>query len=295
MSRGVVTMKTGLARKLFTIVSIAAAIYTILEIVMQSFGTSICATEGCRVVSAHTRFGDISILVIGLVMFVSLAVLNILDDRLLDGRYGNIINILLISALAAEGFFTGYQAFHVKTPCVFCLSIFAVVLILSVLRLLSGEKAVLAGFASLAAVFVFLYLVLPAGTTEQLPLDARLILFYSEDCRHCAEIKKKMDDAGIKAEYLKSREYAGLLRAAGIEHVPTLLVNEPYQKVFLTGKESIECFLFDKDKKGRVSRPVEKGDAGSAGLPDMPSHIEIFTPSQDPGICKEGGQKEECK
>ncbi len=289
-------MKTDIAKKLFTWVSICAAIYTIIEMVMQSFGSSICATEGCKVVSSHTRFGDMPILVIGLGLFVSLAVLNVLDSRLLSGRYGNIIDILLIAGLGAEGFFTGYQAFHIKTPCVFCLSIFGLVLLLAILRFMSGEKAVLAGLVSFAAVFLLLYLVLPAGGIGQLPRDARLMLFYSEDCRHCAEIKKKMEEAGIKAEHLKAGEYADFLKAAGIEHVPTLLVNEPYRKLYLTGKETIECFLFDEEDKKGASAPKYKGSSREAGPVNiLDGQPEIFTPSDDPGVCSENTQKEECK
>lgn len=296
MRGGVVTMKTDLAKKLFTWVSIGAAIYTIIEMVMQSFGSSICATEGCKVVSSHTRFGDMSILVIGLGLFVTTAILNIQDVRLLNGRYGNIIDILLIAGLSAEGFFTGYQAFHIKTPCIFCLSIFGLVLLLSILRLMSGEKAVLAGFVSFAVVFVFLYLVLPAGAGRQLPRDAGLILFYSEDCRHCAEIKKKMDEAGIKAEHLKAGEYADFLKAAGIEHVPTLLVNEPYRKLFLTGEETIECFLFDKDdRKGASVQKYKRSDRKAESMNMLEGPLQIFTPSGDPGVCSEDVKQEECK
>lgn len=282
------------ARKSFTIVSIAAAIYTIAEIIMQSLGTSICPTEGCRVVSAHTRFGDISILLLGLVVFVSLGVLSILERMSLGSSYGTIINIILIASLAAEGFFTGYQAFHVKIPCLFCLSILAIIVVLALLRLLSGERSVIAGYVSFAAVFVFLYLVLPAGTTESVPTDSRLILFYSDGCRHCTELRKEMEHRGISAVHLNVSGYSNLLKSFGIEHVPTLLVNEPYQRLFLTGREPIERFLFGKETAGKKqdAQKHHKATQKAPSLDILNTPIELFMPSVEPGVCK---QLEECK
>lgn len=281
-------------RKLFTIISIVAAVYTSVEIFMQFLNTSICVTEGCKLVSAHTRFGDISILIIGLGIFVLLAILSIMENRSMNSTLRNVINILLISALSAEGFFTGYQAFHIKTLCLFCLSIFGIVLLLSIIRFLSGEKILSAGFVSFITVFGFLYLVLPAGITEKLPQEANLILFYSNDCRHCIEIKNRIDEAGIKVELLKASEYGAFLKTAGIEHVPTLLINEPYQKVFLIGKESIERFLFKKDNK--TDKTLKRKNL------HIKEELDIFTPTErifmtpdEVGACKEGQQTEECE
>lgn len=282
---------------IFLAVCIAASLYTIIEIIMQSMGTSICATEGCALVSSRTRFGDISILVIGLLLFISLAVLQRFEAKTSDSRYGDFMDAILISALAAEGFFTGYQAFHIKTPCIFCLSIFGIILLLGILRLASGRKAMAAGFCAFLSVFAFLYLVLPAGNTQPLPAESRLVLFYSDDCRHCIELKMEIENRRLSVLQVPVKEYADFLKGIGIEHVPTLFVNEPYQKMFLTGKETIECFLFGKEQKS-----PSKGNAGThsaadagngASLPGVfGSQIEIFQPSEDPGVCKE---TEECK
>jgi hypothetical protein len=151
--------------KIFFAVSSLATFLVVTEIVMQAFGKSICPTEGCKVVAEHVRYGDLSILLIGLATFSLLALfsgLGLYTNRVGLERY---INPLLIVSLACEGFFTGYQAFSIHTPCLFCLIIFGIIVILSVLRLAAGEKDLFTGFAALAAVFSMLYLVLPAGVT----------------------------------------------------------------------------------------------------------------------------------
>ena len=170
--------------KAFLAVSSLATLFVITEIVMQLFGKSLCYTEGCKLVSQQVRFGDISILLIGLSTFSLLTFFS--AQSLYRGRknYENYSNILLVASLAAEGFFAGYQAFSIHRACLLCLIIFSLIVILGILRLLSGEREMLAGFAALAAVFCMLYLILPVARTLHLPADNRLILFYSKDCRH---------------------------------------------------------------------------------------------------------------
>lgn len=279
----------------FLVVCIAAVLYTMAEIIMQSIGSSICATEGCALVSSRTRFGDISILLIGLLLFLSMAVLHRLETKASNIRYSDLIDALIIAALAAEGFFTGYQAFHIKTPCAFCLSIFGIILMLGMIRLASGRSTVAAGFGAFISVFAFLYLVLPAGNTLNLPTESRLVLFYSDECRHCIELKMEIENRGLAVLQVPVRGHADFLKAMGIEHVPTLFVNEPYQKMFFTGKETIERFLFGKEKGGASkggSRTNSEVDTGN-GLPGVfTDRIDIFQPSGDPDACKE---TEECR
>lgn len=289
-------------KKIFLAMSSLATIFLLTELIMQSFGKSICQTEGCKVVAQHVRFGDISILLIGLVTFSFLALLSFLDLYLNKTSAGSFINLVLIVSLACEGFFTGYQAFSIHTPCVFCLIILALMAVLGIIRLLAGEKEVLAGFASFIAVFSMLYLVLPATETVVFPEHERLILFYSKECNHCAEVMKEMQENKIPVTHLEVNGYSGFLKSMGIEHVPTLFVNDTYQKVFFTGKDAIRRYLFtcseaakaaekakQKTKAGKTNNPSKTGEAGRP--------LEIFNqqgilspfgaPAPDDGMCKE--------
>lgn len=296
--------KRQLSDKAFLVLSSAATALVLAEIVLQSFGRSICYTEGCKVVAQHVRYGDISVLIIGFMTFLALALLSSLGQYRGWTGAGRFINLILIVSLSCEGFFTGYQAFSIHTPCIFCLIILGIMAVLGILRLLSGERELAAGFASFAAVFAMLYLVLPVTATVDLPKD-RYILFYSKECKHCAEVIAKLEESNIAVQHLDMAGYAAYLNSMGIDHVPTLMVNDPYQKLFITGKDSILRFLLSCNQAHEVTakagRMAKSGSTAAPLPPGMGTPADIFSqpgiltfPSQSPGgeMCK---QDEICK
>ena len=50
-------------------------------------------------------------------------------------------------------------------PCIFCLVVFGLLTTLGLLRLLQGEREIIAGFAAMAGVFSLCYLILPVENT----------------------------------------------------------------------------------------------------------------------------------
>ena len=153
--------KQPLVSKLFLIVSIVGALFVLTEMVLRSFSQSICSAVGCQLVARYARFGDISILLMGFLIFTLLIAFAIMSVKFNKPAFGKYINLILIVSLACEGFFTGFQAFRVNMPCMFCLTVFGLLVILGLLRLLQGEKEIIAGFAAMAGVFSLCYLILP--------------------------------------------------------------------------------------------------------------------------------------
>jgi uncharacterized membrane protein len=242
---------------LFLATAILATVFVSTELVFQSLGKSICPAEGCRMVASYARFGDISILLIGLVIFLSLALLSSMTLYQNRTRLEKYINLILVVALSAEGFFVGYQAFRLHTACVFCLITFGIIILLCLLRLLYGEREVIAGFLSFGAVFALFYLVLPAENTVRMP-SGELVLFYSKDCKYCSAVMKELDANKMKVVHLLAGEYSGLLGNLGIEYVPTLFVNRKNQKMFLIGKEAIDQYLLcnREEEPGEKAGPI---------------------------------------
>lgn len=289
-------------------VSVLAMLFVLTEIVMQFFGTSICYTEGCKVVSQQVRFGEISILLIGFVTFALLALLSSMNRYVISPGMSRFINLILIVSMACEGFFAGYQAFAVRTSCLFCLIVLGLVMLLGIIRFLSGEKELLAGFVSFAAVFAMLYLVLPVSTTVILPESERFVLFYSTECKHCAEVMKDVEENKLPVKHVEVNGYIAALKSMGIDSVPTLYVNDKYQKVFITGKEAIKRYLLAcSEPKKETPEPVKvKPKAGKAGTGTKTGETEttidmfgphgIIPPLGEPpagnGACK---QDEICK
>jgi hypothetical protein len=265
------------SEKMFMTVSVLAMLFVLTEIVMQFFGKSICYTEGCKVVSQQVRFGEISILLIGFLTFALLALLSSMNRYVISPGLSRNINLILIVSLASEGFFAGYQAFSVRTPCLFCLIVLSMIMLLGIIRFLSGEKEVIAGFVSFAAVFSMLYLVVPVNATVSLPENERLILFYSNDCKHCSEVMKDIEENKLSVKHLEVSGYSSVLKSFGIDAVPTLYVNDKYQRVFLTGKEAIRRYLLacSETKKDAAVTVKVRPKAGKASTSPKASETEV--------------------
>lgn len=286
----------------FLIGSALATLLVLVELVLHFYGKSICELQGCKVVAHQLRFGDYSLLIMGLLFFATLTILSVGSGSRRQGWAEGLINPLLIIALASEGYFVGYQVFAVHTLCVFCLVIFGCIVTLGVLRLLAGERALWVGFGCWLAVFSMFYLVLPATTTVTLPTQEPLILFYSKECKHCAEIRKELAEKKITVVHLEIGGYAGYLKSMGIENVPTLLVNERYHKEFLTGTEEIRRYLARREQGNQNAigssevvppspeAPAELFNPAAAfpqpGLLPQPALPAVSTPSDD-GMCKQ--------
>lgn len=239
--------------RLFSGLSLLGVIFLLVEITLQSMGRSVCVSEGCRIVSQHTRFGDISILLLGLLTFVSLAAFSILEVSRDNPAYGRMVDFILVVSLAGEGFLAGYQAFRIGQPCISCLAVLALFVVLGVVRGLGGRKEVAAGFASMVAVFGFFYLILPAGGGPPLPEGYRYVLFSRDGCPHCVTVAKALDDSRIPYVKVPVKEYTSLLRPIGVRHVPTLAVNDPYEKLFLTGERAIGKYIADRVREGSAA------------------------------------------
>ncbi len=287
-----------LSSLLFVIVSGLGSLYILLEAILQSFGKSICATEGCKVVGQVARYGDASMLAIGFGMMAVLFALSFRGLKTVHELREQAVDMLLVAAVAGEGFLTGYQLYHLNAFCLFCLSVLCIYLVLGILRLFSGRTAVLAGFLSLGAILSLLFLILPAGGTP-LPVQDRLVLFYSPDCKHCTEIRREIEAQKLEVTHVKVMEHAATLKNLGIDKVPTLMVNGTYEKIFLTGTEAIRQYL--ASCRSAAHSPVQKkpGAAGTkAGkkavqsappslLPLAPPSDQLFNPAPDEGLCKE--------
>ncbi len=162
------------AGKFFLSISIIGALLILTETVLRFVDKSICPTDGCRLVARHARFGDISILLIGFLTFFLLTLISIININFYKPIFKKFINLILVVSLACEGFFTGYQAFRIYAPCFFCLSVSLLVVILGVIRIVQGEKEVLAGFASMAAIFSLFYLILPTESVKRSEVEQKV-------------------------------------------------------------------------------------------------------------------------
>jgi glutaredoxin len=282
----------------FFIVSTMGALYMLVEAGLQLVGRSVCVSEGCNLAVQLTRFGDFFMVIIGFIALAGLALLSGLNLKRSGAGFDFIINLGLIGTLAAEGFFVGYQLFWLPGICLFCISVFAVIFILGLVRLLAGWKEILFGFAALATVLGIMALVFPPGGNT-FPLDKKMILFYSEDCTHCSELKAEIEEKKLEVFLVHVKEYSAALKNLGVDSVPTLFVNGRYEKLLLSGKEGIRRFLETCQPKpnpqlsGSLVPVLKKEGTGeSRKTESVPLPAPLFAPNQ---IFKPSREEEACK
>lgn len=242
------------------------------ELAMQMLSSSLCGTEGCRIVATHARYGDMTMLLPGMAAFAILASLSAVNLFLRERRLDLFINVALITALSAEGFLVGYQAFRIHTPCLFCLLVFAVFVVLGVMRVAGGHREVISGFAGFIITFSLFYLVLPAASNCDCLQNDRLVLFYSEDCAHCETVKKLCRDCDLHVNEVPAKDHGAFLKSMNIDEAPVLFVNDGPEKRILIGEARITKYLLDNDRNRKMSEWMS----------------EVFTSSAHASTCKVG-------
>jgi len=233
---------------IFFILSLMGVAFIMVELIMSLVNASLCSTEGCQIASKLTRFGTVSILVPGLAVFVVLAVLSARRTSQKRVRYDRTISIILNVALASEGFLTGYQIFRMHTLCAFCLAVFLLLAVLSVLWFIRGHRELAQGAASFVVIFSAFYLILPAvppGCCDgPSPGDSTLTLFYDKSCTSCEDIEMICKACNININKLDAARHLDFFRFLNIDHLPVLVINEDGEKRIIEGRSGIEDYLF---------------------------------------------------
>lgn len=289
--------------KLFSFFSFFGIVLVSVELTLNFFGKKLCQTEGCELVAKQVRYGDWVILVLGLLIFLFIFITYRISlvkikqgDEIKAEFYDRLCSYVLIISLACEGFFTGYQAFRLFTPCYFCLIVFATIVILGLIKLVMGSWELVSGFGALIGVFVLFYLVLPVGTIGKVP-ENNLIIFYSENCKHCKELMKELEEKKLQIPHVLIDDNPNFLKNVGIDKVPVLFINLPGEKRFLVGLSNIRSYLFpepekkDKKKERVINKKATvKKQTEQKSILDLAPTSPLLKPPDD--ACDE--RKENC-
>lgn len=231
-------------------ININAVIYLIgfllisIEIIFQLIGKTLCITEGCRVVESFVKGGDILLLILGLILFSILFFLSL--NKLLE-RFRIIKeymhSLVLIMALSGQGYLLSFQSFVVKEFCVFCITVFTVLFISCILRLLQKRLELAFAFTSFLSVFLITYFVnLEIG---RIP-SSQYVLVYSKDCPHCEEVIQFCKSHSISVQTVEAKNLRSTLQSLKIEAVPVLFCDEGGTKKFIIGQDNIKQYLLTK-------------------------------------------------
>jgi len=261
--------------------SFLAGIFIALQIVfIISKGEAFCLNDGCRVVEKLTVVPPLYINLAGLLYFTVLFCVSRRSRRSKSGRSGTGLDhphLLLLLGLAVEGVLLSYQLFVIRTLCSYCLVIFAVILVLNILRGWQQIRygvplfgVMLASFAVLnfspASLLALRSENLASGTyaVKRCAVPTRkLYFFFSSDCPHCKNVLKVLENCNscefhfnpIDANQtlgISELEYSPsyspslnrlVLSMLNISTIPVLLVQNQDGLTFIKGEESIIRFV----------------------------------------------------
>jgi Vitamin K epoxide reductase family. len=222
---------------IFTKISTLGAVWVALELVMGVFHKSVCTSSGCTIAASYNRYPEFIMLTIGLLLFI---VLGILKEK----KKEKLLNIILIGALASEGYLQGFEIFVAHTFCIFCTVTFLIILILFIIRVKENKDILLKGLSAFLFVFVTVFLV----NNPTLEIKHQYTLLYLPGCPHCEHTEKFLDDIHVKYDKINASHHKGLIMSMGIDEVPVLFVRESYGYKMLVGSDSIESFFKNPTK-----------------------------------------------
>ncbi len=233
-------------------------------------GSAVCPTEACKIVEELTTIGPLGLNLIGVFYFLTLfGVLHWAGGRK-DKRL-SWVGLLLLAGLAAEMVLFSFQLIVVKAFCLYCLFIFAAILFLNILY---GKKQILAGMAVAGAILIGFSLVnfKTVQSSTNFTLDEgvfgsrtcaaptkELYLIFSDECPHCLEVIKALEECNSCNLHLNPIEEVGdlefegivkrdhyspyinrqILSIMGIDKIPVLLVEHTDGFQFIQGERRI--------------------------------------------------------
>ncbi len=202
-----------------------------LEGFLLNAGKSLCTSRGCKVVLESAGVHEYYILLAGFLAFCTIFVSTFVKEK----TGSRIITLALTGILSAEGVFVGYQLFYLKEICQFCMIIFAIFLLISVVR----YKEAVYGFLGFLFAVSSMFLVAP----EHFKLEEGLTLIFKNDCPHCEKVIEFAEKNDVELKKVNVNKVLNLVKDLGISEVPILISKQKGRIEILVGEDEIVDFL----------------------------------------------------
>lgn len=207
---------------------IASLVVAVQIVVTLIVGSSICPTQGCKIVEELTIIPPLLLNFLGLLFFQAVFWTRGFKKKTFWGIAP--FGVLLLCGLVFDSALLGYQIYVAQTFCVYCLVVFGFVLLLN---LLNGRKQVILGLAVMGVTlfsFSILSFVPGAPVSETFSLKSaayglkscsaptkEIYLLFSSKCSHCQSIIKNINQCNSCDLYLNPIDEIEPLDIAGIE------------------------------------------------------------------------------
>ncbi len=221
-------------------------------------GSAVCPTEACKIVEKLTKIGPLGLNLIGLFYFQTLFwVLRYYHSR--ETKRAFWPGLLLMAGLSVEMVLFSFQLFVVRVFCLYCFFILAATLLLN---LLHGKKQILAGSVVVGAILMGFSLLnfQPAQSSSAVTLEKgifgsrtcaeptkELYLIFSDDCPHCLEVIKALEECNSCDLHLNPIDEVGDLQFEGIEKRETYSPQVNRQILSIMGIDKIPVLLVEHE------------------------------------------------
>jgi hypothetical protein len=268
--------------RVYTFLVILGGLSTLAELILSLMNSSLCSSVGCRIVESYLRFDERYMYALGFLFFCALYI----SERTEVLR--KFSGLLLMCALAAEGYLVGFQLFIAQTVCPYCIALASIIAGIALLKLISGAREpMLAGFC----LFLLTGALVGSINTTSTPIPSgKYVLIYSKDCLHCEEVIRFSREKAIPLTLCEAGEVTGALRSIGIDSVPVLVCNDVDGKKIYSGANNIKAVLTARltphsldtppQVKSSVKKPQRNGKEGT----QEGRATEILNKTYDPFI-----------
>jgi len=270
------------------LLAVAGCVYTLVEAVLQFMGGSACTTYGCAKVDTYATYGEITVLIAGLLFFLLLGLVLYLTWK--TGEQSPFLHFLsgalLVAGCACEGYLLGIQVYLNRELCMFCIGVLVLVgLTAATYSIGYGRLAIgVNGAAVFVAVCTIMGLVSgPTHVDLDKASNGKIVkgnpertnyLIYSDDCSHCSNVIEYCSGIDNVAIVLcPERESRGILGTLKVDQVPVLLMDKGSHKEIIVGEQNIIAALSrdgssentGKDWSQLLNNPADSCSAWSQG------------------------------
>ena len=223
----------------FIVLPILFFIYIAVETYLKLNHSSLCETSGCQLADALLRFDSIYLNFIGMASAIAIILVGILSYK--EKISEKLFFLVVGASLLFETIMLGYQFFASPEMCIFCMGVYAFLL---VILLLASPKYF--GITMIGAISVFMSLsFLSIPSPKPYLIENGNYLLQSENCGHCRKVKEYMNENDIKFTKIdigeiEAQNFATFLN---FKTIPILLVKDgPNIKIINGDKDIINSF-----------------------------------------------------
>jgi len=236
-------------------------VYIAVETYLKLNHTSLCGEVGCKLAGELLRFNPLYLNYLGMGAVFTLLILGYfsLKSKILE----RLFFIVLYSAIAFETTIIGYQFIANPEPCIFCLGIYSLLLLIAAFGHFKRFAAVLA-----VTISIFFGLnTLAISKNKTYTVNDGLYLIQSASCGHCKKVKKYFKKNNIEYTPISVNEVSArsFLKFVNISSIPVAVIKNKNGVRLIKGDKDIITY-YTKQNMSETIEP-QLSQSSTLGLP----------------------------